>query len=232
MPDIKKISIAMKLARKPDEIARELSALGFETDESSPRLAILSHASSHDIEGKTKSFIRMEFSPDSVVVEYSCHDNESPQKRRIQAVSTVMHALCASGACTFNPSIFKEASEALDDAEAQLSTSLDASQARVSILEGQLDDLKKRNEELMKLREKAANEASESSARLQSLMAAVSKLKNIPDDALDSEVLEHIGAKGGFIDIREFASSRGIPSSVVEESLGRLSSGGYIARIK
>ena len=227
-----KLSAKIKLACAPGEIARSLSNLGISSMQQSANSITLEQVNTRDIDANPHKFTKITFHPNLLEIEYSVPDGASGVHRQIDAVSFAIHAVCASGACREWPQeLFSLCAKALDEASLQLSEDYDSLSASLSGLSERHAQLGEKYAHLLSENDAQGRRLAELSSKFDSAIQSIKSINVLPDDVIDSAVMEHLSAHSGEIDVRVFARSLGIHASLVENSLNRLSQGGHIARL-
>lgn len=229
---VRNFSCALKVSKSIPDIAASVSNLGLSSLSISGGALEISQVTGKDVGGNMANFIRLRISPGLLEADYSCLAGENPARRKMEAVSFALHVLCASGACSsWQRGIFQLASSSLAEAAEGISGTQDSILARLEELNSEHESLKRKYSAAISENESRGQKLRNLSARLDSAIGAVKGLKIVPDDVADAEIMEHLATHGGKIDMRKFCLEKGMPPSVVEAGLNRLSIGGHIARV-
>ncbi len=227
---VSKLSAKFLLGKKPHSFLPVLSELGFAEVSSHGGKLFVKSVQSYDMEKQPHSYIQATLDGKSILLEYTASASGA-RARKIEVAAWLLHLLSALGANSMPPEIFAFTSEALVEASSQLSEGQAGIAARLDELSSEHDALKGRYSSLLPEHEGQARQLIEATRKAEELSMRLAQLLSLSSDTLDEEVMGWLRAHGGKIDVGQFAQAHAIPAAAVEESLQRLSKGGYIARI-
>lgn len=229
---VRSLEFELSLRRKPSQILADLTPLGFSSVSATSSSLEVSSVQSFSIDKSPRHYIRAEFSKTRARVKYTISAEQSEAARNVEVASWLLHLVSAGGISSeLSPEFSAFISRALSDASSIADTNYSALLAKHTDLSAEHDALKSRYSRLSSEHEEQARQLLDATGKIDALERRLASLSLPADDALDSEILEWLRSHGGTIDVGSFASSRSIPSKIVEESLARLANGGHIERI-
>lgn len=225
-------SFPLKLSRKPNAILADLSELGFGNISSHGGKLEVCSVQSTELDSSPHDYIKAVFSANSLVLSYTVPAKANPAQRRIEAAAWLLHILSSANATDKLPqALLSFISDSLDAAGEVLSSGTGELSSQLAEAKSENTALKAKYSRLISEHEGQARSLLDATRKAEEAHSKLERLNLPSDETLDEEVMEWLRAHGGKIDVRQFADSRSLPPSSIEESLKRLSHGGFIARI-
>jgi len=221
-----------RLSRKPNAIVADISELGFGSVSSHGGRLEVSSIQSTELDASPHEYIRAVFSKTGLELSYTVSEKSNPLQRRIEAAAWLLHVISAANSRgEIHPSLIAFISESLEMASDAVSSGIGGMSLRLSELKEENSSISGKYSRLLAEHELQARSLLGATRKAEDALSRLERLCIPSNDTLDDEVMEWLRAHGGKIDVAQFAQSRSLPPSCIEESLSRLSNGGFIARI-
>lgn len=222
-------SYAAAKGRKPS--AAQFSRLGFDRISTAQGAICLRKAQSHDILGKPRLFIEIEFRNNRAAIRYSCPPESDCGIRGLQACLLLMQAAYLLPGAHFESKSLSEFLlphlECASRIALQPYESLSKKHADMS---DELGEISSQNRRLLRAVEQSASECLALEERAAGLSRRVAQLERVPDAALDELLLDWLSSHKGALNFALFSQANGIAVARCEERLSALLEKGVLRK--